>query len=135
MDLIKRKGIEVEIKWTPGQAEIEGNEEADRLAKEASKEAELMSDEGTCISQPELKQAAKTHGLTVWQRQWDISDKGTFLHQLKPKVTTKILFDFPKGGGGGGGVVGSSPTSGGTFSPWFLYNGVRIVGWRVHAME
>ena len=68
---------------------MKGNEEADRLAKEASKEAELMSDEGTCISQPELKQAVKTHGLTVWQRQWDISDK-----VLKSQVTTKTLFDF-----------------------------------------
>ena len=37
----------------------------------------------------------KTHSLTVWQRQWDISDKGRFLHQLKPKVTTKTLLDFP----------------------------------------
>ena len=95
LELIKGKGIDIEIKWTPGHAEIKGNEEADRLAKEASKEAELMTDEGACISQPELKQAAKTHGLTVWQRQWDISDKGRFLHQLKPKVTTKTLFDFP----------------------------------------
>ena len=34
-----------------------------------------MSDEGTCISLPELKQAAKTHRLTVWQRQWDILDR------------------------------------------------------------
>ena len=35
-----------------------------------------MTDEGTCISQPELKQATKGHGLTVWQQQWDISEKG-----------------------------------------------------------
>ena len=94
LDLIKGKGIDVEIKWTPGHVEIKGNVEADKLAKEASKEAELMTDEGTCSSQPELKQAVKTHGLTVWQRQWDISDKGRFLHQLKPKVTMKTLFDF-----------------------------------------
>ena len=67
LDLIKGKGIDVEIKWTPGHAEIKGNDEADRLAKEASKEAELKADEGTCSSQPELKQAGKTHGLTVWQ--------------------------------------------------------------------
>ena len=53
-----------------------------------------MTDEGACISQPELKQAAKTHGLTVWQRQWDILDKGRFLHQLKHKVTTNTLLDF-----------------------------------------
>ena len=54
-----------------------------------------MPDEGTSISQPELKQAANTHGLTVWLRQWDISDKGRFLYQLKLKVTTQTLFDFP----------------------------------------
>ena len=69
--------------WTPGHGEIKGNEEADKLAKEASKEAELMTDERTCISQPELKQAAKNHSLTVWQKQWNISDKGRFLHLLK----------------------------------------------------
>ena len=45
-----------------------------------------MSDEGTSISQPELKQAAKTHRLTVWQRQWDISGKGRFLYQLNLKL-------------------------------------------------
>ena len=96
LNLIKGKGIDVEIKWTPGHAEIKGNEEADRLAEEESKADELMSDEGMCISRPELKQAAKTHGLTVWQRQWDISDKGRFLHQLKPKVTAKTLFEVPE---------------------------------------
>ena len=58
------------------------------LATKASKEAELMTDEGTCI------QAAKTYRLTVWQQQWYILDKGRFLNQLKPKVTTKTLFDF-----------------------------------------
>ena len=36
LDLIKGKGIDIEIKWTLGHAEIKGNEEADSLAKEAS---------------------------------------------------------------------------------------------------
>ena len=35
MEQIKRKDIEIDIKWAPGHAEIKGNEEADRLAKEA----------------------------------------------------------------------------------------------------
>ena len=63
----------------PGHAEIQGNEEADRLAKEASKEAESMSEDNRCISQSEFRQAVKAHGLIVWQRQWDVSDKGRFL--------------------------------------------------------
>ena len=93
LDLIKGKGIDIEIKWTPGHAKIKGNEKADRLAKEASNEAELMTDEGACISQSELKRAAKTHGLTVWQRQWDISDKAVILLPAHPaSFAHKFLF-------------------------------------------
>ena len=76
MELIKRRGIDIDIQWTPGQAEIKGNEEADKLAKEA----ESMTDEGACISQSVLKQAAKSHELTVWQRQRDISERGRFVY-------------------------------------------------------
>ena len=95
MEQIKRKGIEIDIKWTTGHAEIKGNEEADRLAKEASKEAESMTDEDKTVSQAKFKQAAKAHSLTTWQKQWDVSEKGRFLYGLKPKVTQKTVFDFP----------------------------------------
>ena len=78
MKLIKRRGIDIDIQLTPGHAEIKGNEEAYKLTKEASKEVESITDEGACISQSELKQAAKSHGLTVWQRQWNISEMGRF---------------------------------------------------------
>ena len=37
--IIREAGIEVEISWTPGHANIRGNEEADRMAKEAAEEA------------------------------------------------------------------------------------------------
>ena len=92
---IKSKGIEVDIRCTLGHAEIQGNEEADtcRLTKEASKEAESMTEEDrtTCISQAEFRQAAKAHSLTAWQKQWDISEKGRFLYGLKPRVSKKSV--------------------------------------------
>ena len=92
---IQSKGIEVDIRWTPGHAEIQGNEEADRLAKEASKEAESMTEEDRTVSQAEFRQAAKAHSLTAWQKQWDVLEKGRFLYGLKPKVSKKTVFDFP----------------------------------------
>ena len=95
MEQIKRKGIEIDIKWTPEHAEIKANEEADRLAKEATKEAESMTGEDKTVPQAEFKQAAKAHSLTTWQKQWDLSKKERFLYGLKPKVTQKTVFDFP----------------------------------------
>ena len=76
---IQSKGVQVDIRWTPGHAEIQGNEEADRLAKEASS----MNEEDGTISHAEFKQAAKAHSMTTWQKQWDVSEKGRFLYELK----------------------------------------------------
>ena len=36
---LKEAGVEVQISWTPGHADIKGNDQADRLAKEAAQEA------------------------------------------------------------------------------------------------
>ena len=36
----EKNGIEIKIHWKPGHTNVNGNEIADRLAKEAAKEAE-----------------------------------------------------------------------------------------------
>ena len=92
MEQIVRKGIEIDIKGTPGHIKV--NEEADRLAKEASKEAESMTDDDKTISQTEFKQAAKAHSSTTWQKR-DVNEKGRFLYGLKPKATQKTVINFP----------------------------------------
>ena len=35
---MREAGIEVDISWTPGHADINGNEQADKMAKEAAEE-------------------------------------------------------------------------------------------------
>ena len=42
IDSLKQKGLEINIAWTPGHADIAGNKIADKLAKEAAKEAESI---------------------------------------------------------------------------------------------
>ena len=41
-EILKSQNVTVELNWTPGHAEIAGNEIADKLAKEAAEEAENM---------------------------------------------------------------------------------------------
>jgi hypothetical protein len=48
--------------WTPGHANVNGNKIADRLAKEAAKEAEQkQSDSHNTITKQDVKKAARDH--------------------------------------------------------------------------
>ena len=56
MKRIQKNGIEIKIHWTPGHANVNGNEIADRLAKEAAKEAEQnQSDSHNTITKQDVK--------------------------------------------------------------------------------
>ena len=52
----------MKMHWTPGHANVNGNEIADRLAKEAAKEAEQnQSDTHNTITKQDVKKAARDH--------------------------------------------------------------------------
>ena len=51
-----KNGIEIKIHWTPGHANVNGNEIADRLAKEAVKEAEQNQSDNNINKQDVKKQ-------------------------------------------------------------------------------
>ena len=59
MTKLEESGVIVQISWTPGHADIKGNEHADRLAKEAAREAKEKEDLPEAISLGEVKEAAK----------------------------------------------------------------------------
>ena len=78
-----------------GHTNIKGNEEADRLAKEASCEAATMKSDTDVVTMADIKQAAVKMGLSQWQRQWESTETGRSLFRYKPYVTDKSQIDFP----------------------------------------
>ena len=86
LNILERDGTEVKIQWSPGHANIRGNEMADRLAKEAAKEAEEMTDDIGIASQSDVKSAARESVNIKWQRRWEVSEKGRHLFTHRPGV-------------------------------------------------
>jgi hypothetical protein len=96
MKRIQKNGIEIKIHWTPGHANVNGNEIADRLSKEAAKEAEQnQSDTHNTITKQDVKKATRDHITEKWQNRWNFSNRGIFYHNFHPQVKTKNLHDFP----------------------------------------
>ena len=88
---LHQAGIEVKIQWSPGHADIPGNEAADRLAKEAAKEAEDMPDDKGETSQAEVKHGAREAATIKWRQRWEVSEKGRDRFLLKQKVKLKNI--------------------------------------------
>jgi hypothetical protein len=85
--------VTVHIDWTPGHAGIKGNDIADRLAKEAAKEAEEMETEYSLFvtSQSDIRHSARESVRIKWQRRWKIVETGRHLYGLKPQVQPQKL--------------------------------------------
>ena len=74
-DGLKQKGIRLDIVWTPGPADIAGNEITDRLAKEVAQEAENMDEnEDRVVTIADIKTAVKVSCMKKWQRMWKLTN-------------------------------------------------------------
>ena len=91
---LEKGGVQLEISWTPGHADIKGNEHADRLAKEAAQEAKEKEDLPPVISLGDVKEAAKKSGYAKWQEMWEKSEKGRHLFNFRPRVEFKLRNTF-----------------------------------------
>lgn len=92
---LQDRGVETKIEWTPGHANIEGNEIADLLAKEAATAAAELDPSTSVTTFDDIKQAAHKTGVAKWQHQWDSSERGRHFFKLKSRVDTKIPLDYP----------------------------------------
>ena len=89
MDILKRQNVEIDINWTPGHAEITGNEIADKLAKEAAFDAENMPEVCTPLTSIDIKRAAKDSCKVKCQNRWEASQAGRHMYDLHPTVIAK----------------------------------------------
>ena len=85
----KTKCRKIDINWTPGHAEITGNEIADKLAKEAAVEAENMPEVCTPLTSIDIKRAVKESCTVKWQNRWEASQAGRHMYDLHPSVKAK----------------------------------------------
>ncbi|CAG2204634.1 unnamed protein product [Mytilus edulis] len=104
---LRQKGLNVIVAWTPGHANIVGNDEADILAKTAAEEAKELPPENNVITLQDVKQAAykyriseectctyihtEINGIEDWKY---LRETGTFMKKI-PTSKHSIMYDFP----------------------------------------
>ena len=95
IELIRNKLITLEhLKWivhfglVKGNAEIEGNELVDRLAKEpAVEDGPIVYDK---IPKDVIVTREKDHGLQMWEQQWMDTRKGAVTKGFFPSVRKRL---------------------------------------------
>lgn len=85
---ISQQGIPVLIQfvWVPAHKGVGGNEEADRLAKEATKEEEVQL--SIPLSKSEVKVLIKHKVNKIWQAEWDKDKKGRHLYNIQKYISS-----------------------------------------------
>ncbi|VDI54863.1 Hypothetical predicted protein [Mytilus galloprovincialis] len=87
---LRQKGLNVIVAWTPGHANIVGNDEAAILAKTAAEEAKELRPENNVITLQDVTQPAYKITGNKWQRRWEISERGRDLYEKIPTKNTHI---------------------------------------------
>ncbi len=75
------------MEWTPGHADIQGNDLADASAKEAAAEASRLDTELVTVTLQDVAKAAIDTVTSKWQLRWNLSDRGRHMYDLRSKVS------------------------------------------------
>ncbi|KAG6979043.1 RNA-directed DNA polymerase from mobile element jockey [Fusarium oxysporum f. sp. conglutinans] len=98
IDELQLQGLNTEIRWVPVHIGIQGNEEADRAAKEATgwREGDLTGPKAAESQQIyPLRSTMKTWShketITSWERDWISETRGRASFRHTPKPSRKVL--------------------------------------------
>ena len=87
---LNSRSVEVEIIWIQGHADIQFNDEADRLAKAGSRLEREQDDH--YVSQNVLNRLIKEKVISRWNNMWKFSETGGRTRELLGKVGRKLKF-------------------------------------------
>lgn len=106
IDRLREQDIDVELRWIPAHIGVEGNELADRAAKEATEWRKVKKRNGKSIEidtshtsssphLPLLRSAVKTYLkeklFAEWEDDWHKKTRGHTLYKIAPQPSRKVL--------------------------------------------
>ena len=90
IDLLRRKGIKVAVRWIPAHIGVPGNERADKAAKEAATVAPRRLD-GLCYLMACQKQILASAAKYHWDWAWSKAQHGGPVRVLNPEPTKETV--------------------------------------------
>jgi hypothetical protein len=92
LTILKRS---IHFGWVKAHIGIEGNEVADKLAKQAAQDADEQNIVYDRIPTTTVATDIKMKGLIKWQRQWDGTEKGALCRSFFPRVERRLKLKIP----------------------------------------